>query len=84
MGALRLDEDLAVTWLWIVLYLIVGIVVARWFTARSSPVSPTDAFALVAVWPGFLVFLALKAGVNPLGGLADGKDWAGTNRRGDA
>lgn len=62
------------TWLWIVLYLILSIVVARWFTARSSPSSRTDAFALVLVWPGFFVFLALRAGVNALGGLAGGKD----------
>jgi hypothetical protein len=62
------------TWLWIVLYLILGIVVARWFTARSSPISRTDAFALVVVWPAFFLFLALRAGVNALGGLAGGRD----------
>jgi Na+/proline symporter len=62
------------TWLWIVLYLILGIVVARWFTARSSPISRTDACALVVVWPAFFLFLALRAGVNGLGGLAGGRD----------
>jgi hypothetical protein len=60
------------TWLWIVLYVVVGIVIGRWLTARSSPISRPDAFALVVIWPGFFAFLVLRAGVNALGGLAVG------------
>jgi hypothetical protein len=38
------------TWLWILIYLVVGIAIARWITARSSRISRTDAFALIVVW----------------------------------
>jgi hypothetical protein len=61
-------------WVWVVLYLVVGIVISRWFTSRSSPISRTDAFALVVIWPGFFAFLALRVGINALGGLAGGRD----------
>jgi hypothetical protein len=38
------------TRLWILIYLVVGIAIARWNTARSSRISRTDAFALIVVW----------------------------------
>ncbi len=62
------------TWLWLLPYLVVGIVLARWLIHRYRDVhvSELDAFLLMALWPVFLVFIGLRAAVTAIGAALGG------------
>jgi hypothetical protein len=58
------------TWLlWLLPYLVVGIVIARFVISRypESHVSEVDAFALMVLWPLFLLALATWTAVHAIG-----------------
>jgi hypothetical protein len=60
-------------WLWLIPYLIVGVVFARWMTLRYPTISRLDAGAMVLVWPVFAAFLLFRGAFWVAGG-AVGKD----------
>jgi hypothetical protein len=59
-------------WLWVIPYLIVGVLLSRAMANRSD-ISTTDAFAIIVVWPLFLVALVIRWVVNIVGSLGGGK-----------